>query len=182
MHEDFKNNAGTLQAGDVQWMTAGKGIVHAEMPSSFDVPSTGFQLWLNLDRKNKYCEPQYQEFKAKDIPEYKDDKIHAKIVAGEVFGVKGPVTARTPAYFIDFNINAGTEYEHVIPKGWNSMIVCHSGSMYIQDNTEAKIESGTGSVFIISEDKDETLKFNTLEDNTRFIMLAGQPLNEPIAH
>jgi len=59
MHEDFKGNKGTLGAGDVQWMTAGKGIVHAEMPASWDVPANGFQLWLNLDRAHKYCEPQY---------------------------------------------------------------------------------------------------------------------------
>ena len=63
-HEDFKGNAGDLEGGDVQWMTAGKGIVHAEMPASFDVPAYGFQLWLNLDRAHKYCDPQYQEFKA----------------------------------------------------------------------------------------------------------------------
>ena len=59
--------------------------------------------------------------------------MSAKVVAGEVFGVKGPVTARTPAYFIDFTMNKGTNYEHVIPKEWNSMIICHGGSMAIQD-------------------------------------------------
>ncbi len=67
-HEDFKGNQGTLSEGGVQWMTAGKGIVHAEMPTSFEEDSIGFQLWLNLDRKNKYCEPKYQEFKADSIP------------------------------------------------------------------------------------------------------------------
>ena len=112
-------------------MTAGKGIVHAEMPASFDIPANGFQLWLNLDRKNKYCEPQYQEYKANDIPVFKNDEMSAKVVAGEVFGVKGPVTARTPAYFIDFNIKKGTKYEHIIPKEWNSMVICHSGSLTI---------------------------------------------------
>ena len=68
MHEDSKGNAGKLGPGDVQWMTAGKGIVHAEMPASFDEPAYGFQLWLNLDRTNKFCEPRYQEFKGDQIP------------------------------------------------------------------------------------------------------------------
>jgi redox-sensitive bicupin YhaK (pirin superfamily) len=58
-HEDFKGHAGEIKAGDIQWMTAGKGIVHAEMPSSFDVPAVGFQLWINLDAKSKFCEPGY---------------------------------------------------------------------------------------------------------------------------
>mmetsp|Transcript_17537 Transcript_17537/g.29581 ORF Transcript_17537/g.29581 Transcript_17537/m.29581 type:complete len:209 (-) Transcript_17537:73-699(-) len=161
-------------------MTAGKGIVHAEIPASFDVPAIGFQLWLNLDRKNKYCMPQYQEFKADQIPEYKDDKIHAKVVAGEVLGVKGPVTARTPAYFIDFTINKGTNYEHAIPKEWNCMIICHSGSMNINDG-ERQIKKGDGCVFAQDPVNDELIKISVLEDNTRFIMLAGKPLNEPIA-
>lgn len=125
MHEDFLGNAGKLGPGDVQWMTAGKGIVHAEMPASMDVPAYGFQLWLNLNRSNKYCNPQYQEFKASEIPEYRDDKIHAKVIAGEVFGTKGPIQAKTPAYFIDLTIKKGTDYEHIIPKGWNCMAICH---------------------------------------------------------
>ena len=116
LHEDFKSNAGSLGAGDVQWMTAGKGIVHAEMPGSFDTAAIGFQLWLNLDAKSKFCEPQYQEFKSKDIPCYKDENMTVKVIAGEVFGVKGPITARTPAFFIDFVLKKGTQYKHVIPK------------------------------------------------------------------
>jgi len=72
-------------------MTAGKGIMHAEMPTSFDVPAVGFQLWLNLEKKNKLCEPAYQEFRSQEIPEYKGDNMRAKVIAGEVFGVKGPI-------------------------------------------------------------------------------------------
>ena len=179
LHEDFKGNAGNLGPGDVQWMTAGKGIVHAEIPASFDIPANGFQLWLNLDRKNKYCEPQYQEYKANDIPVFKNDEMIAKVVAGEVFGVKGPVTARTPAYFIDFNIKKGTSYQHIIPKEWNSMIVCHSGSLLIQDAKQ--VSKGGCCVFEINENSDEILKLDILEDNTKFVMLAGKPINEPIA-
>jgi redox-sensitive bicupin YhaK (pirin superfamily) len=67
-HKDSTGQGGVIGPGDVQWMTAGKGIVHAEMPTSFEEDSIGFQLWLNLDRKNKYCEPKYQEFKADSIP------------------------------------------------------------------------------------------------------------------
>jgi quercetin 2,3-dioxygenase len=69
-HEDFKGHRGKIGPGDVQWMTAGKGIVHAEMPSSFDKASFGFQLWINLDRKNKFCDPKYQEHLRDKIPTF----------------------------------------------------------------------------------------------------------------
>ena len=133
-HEDFKGHSGTIGPGDIQWMTAGKGIVHAEMPTSFDEAGIGFQLWINLDSSHKFCEPQYQEFLSNNIPLYTgDDGMSAKVISGDVFGVKGPITARTPTYFIDFMFDkADSTYTHVIPKDWNSMIVVHSGSVSVQ--------------------------------------------------
>ena len=87
---------------------------------------------------------------------YKDEKIHAKVVAGEVFGVKGPVTARTPAYFIDFTINKGVKYNHIIPKGWNSMLICHRGSFSVHTHLEdKKIKMGDACVFRENNDEDE---------------------------
>ena len=88
-HEDFKGHSGRIGPGDIQWMTAGKGIVHAEMPGSFEKPSIGFQLWINLDSKNKFCQPQYQEHLADKIPVYKDESISmvAKVISGSVFDV-----------------------------------------------------------------------------------------------
>ena len=128
MHEDFKGHRGEIGPGDIQWMTAGKGIVHAEMPSSFEEPAVGFQLWINLHAANKFCEPQYQEFLKDNIPLYKNPEngMQAKVISGEVFGVKGPIVARTPTYFLDFIFDkAGTVYAHTIPKGWNSIIVIY---------------------------------------------------------
>lgn len=137
-HEDFKGHAGTIGPGDIQWMTAGKGIVHAEMPASFDEPAYGFQLWINLDSKNKFCEPNYQEYLKDNIPSFSDEKMTAKVLSGEVFGVKGPIIARTPTYYIDFNIKTkGTKYSHIIPAGWNSMIIVHEGSLKAQDSNKS---------------------------------------------
>ena len=105
--------------------------------------------------------------------------MKVKVIAGEVFGVKGPITARTPAYFIDFVIKKGTTYQHVIPAEWNSMILCHQGQVTVQGTK--RLATGHCAVFNPSSSKDEALKFEVLEDDTRFIMLAGKPLNEPIA-
>lgn len=114
-------------------MTAGKGIVHSEMPTSFTESSVGFQLWVNLDKKNKFCEPRYQDYQSSEIPVYKDDFITAKVISGEVLGVKGPIQAIVPTYYIDFSIVKDREYDHVIPKKWNSIIVVHKGSFMIQN-------------------------------------------------
>ena len=115
----------------MQWMTAGKGIMHSEMPGSFDEVSHGFQAWLNLEQKLKLCEPQYQEIKKNQIAEFNEGGIRAKILAGEVFGVKSMIKTRTPAYYIDFHMDEKKNYKHVIPKNWNSIIVCYEGSMMV---------------------------------------------------
>ena len=183
LHEDFKGHHGEIGPGDIQWMTAGRGIVHAEMPASFEESSIGFQLWINLHAANKFCEPQYQEFLKDNIPLYKNPEtgMAAKVISGEVFGVKGPIVARTPTYFIDFIFDkSSTVYSHKIPKGWNSMIVVYYGALKVQDNTKV-LNSVTCVPFLLSE-KDEEIKVETISENTRFILLAGKPLNEPIAN
>lgn len=87
-------------------MTAGKGIVHAEMPGSFDVSSRGFQLWINLASQNKFCDPQYQEYKRNLIPEYDSyEGLKIKVIAGDAFGVKGPIIARTEAIYLDIQFS-----------------------------------------------------------------------------
>jgi redox-sensitive bicupin YhaK (pirin superfamily) len=119
-------------------MTAGRGIVHAEMPGS-SKKTRGFQLWINLKKEFKMQEPEYQEHKSAEIPEYKssDGNMKAKIVAGEVFGVKSPVRARTPTYFIDITLKNGQSYEHVIPKTWNAMIFNYNGKVVFNDSGKA---------------------------------------------
>lgn len=101
------------------------------------------------------------------------------MISGEVFGVKGPIVARTPAYYVDFEMQKGQSYEHVIPVGWNSMVVVHNGKIKVQ-NEKAEYGIGHAVVFRGSANNDEIIKFEALEDNTKFIMLAGKPIKEPI--
>ncbi|TNV76904.1 hypothetical protein FGO68_gene4493 [Halteria grandinella] len=179
-HEDFTGRKGELHPGDVQWMTAGRGIVHSEMPMSFDEEASGFQLWVNLNKANKMCAPRYQEIKSAEIPVYKDDTMSAKVIAGEVFGVKGPIEAVTPTYYIDFNMQKNAEYEHVIPRDWNCMVIVHKGALIVQGNGK-ELTYGHCSVFKLNELQEEKVNIKSLRDDTGFILLAGKPLREPIA-
>jgi len=108
--------------------------------------------------------------------------MNAKVISGEVFGVKGPIVARTPTYFIDFIFDkSSATYEHVIPAGWNSLIVCYAGAVRLQG--KAVVDSNVANVaHFVKSGVDEKIRFETVKDATRFIMLAGKPLDEPIAN
>jgi quercetin 2,3-dioxygenase len=106
-HEDFKGHKGKIGPGDLQWMTAGKGILHSEVPASYDEDNLGFQLWINLESKNKMIEPAYQEYTSDKIQVYQGDKVEVKIISGKWEGKTGPIYARTPSYYFDVHILPG---------------------------------------------------------------------------
>ncbi|CAM9175324.1 unnamed protein product [Discosporangium mesarthrocarpum] len=98
-HEDFCGHRGKIGPGSLQWMTAGKGIVHAEMPYG-DEKGHGLQLWVNLRKSHKMCQPAYQELSAEDIPSVTKEGVTAIVIAGEALGVSSPVQTRTPTYYM----------------------------------------------------------------------------------
>jgi len=121
-HEDFKGHKGTIRPGDLQWMTAGRGIVHCEIPASSEEESVGMQLWVNLKSTSKMEEPCYQELTKDKIEVYHQDNVHVKILSGKWQGKTGPVYARTPAYYFDVTINSGGKFDLPISGSWNSII------------------------------------------------------------
>jgi len=127
-HEDFKGHRGTINAGDVQWMTAGKGIMHAEMPGSWEEPGDGLQLWINLLNKDRYCEPQYQEYTSEQFPVVTKDNARVKIIAGESLETKGIIYHRTPTFYLDVEMKSNGHLEQLIPKNWNGLCYLYSGS------------------------------------------------------
>lgn len=180
-HEDFKGNKGTISSGDVQWMTAGKGIMHAEMPGSSEEYSVGFQLWINLAAKDKFVDPQYQEIKKDKIPIATQDGINVKVIAGGSLGQKGPIYARTPALYLDIEMEKNSKFEQDIPKGWNSMVFVYEGkAIFGPEKTEAGLN--TSITFRGNKREDETINVETGDSSVKFIMIAGQALKENVVH
>jgi redox-sensitive bicupin YhaK (pirin superfamily) len=174
-HRDNHGHEGVLVPGSVQWMTAGRGIVHSEMPEQQEGRMRGFQLWLNLPARDKMTEPKYQEFGPERIPVATPAAgVSVKVIAGEVGTVKGPISqpATDPTY-LDVALNAGAEYVHTLPEQ-------HSAFMYV---FEGAVRTGTttvsaGEMAVLGAGSEIHLRG---EKESRAILVAGRPLNEPVA-
>lgn len=142
-HQDSSGNAGTIEAGDVQWLTAGSGVVHIEAPSDEIARNGGcihgFQLWVNLPSKEKMCKPRYQEIKSKDIPEIRFDDVLIRIIAGEAMGVKSKLETRTPVHFLHIELAPGATFRHQMGPEFNCFCYVFKGegdftSVYAPDS------------------------------------------------
>ena len=130
-HEDFAGNAGTIEAGDLQFMTAGRGIMHAEMPSQNHPVNVGMQLWVDLPEKLKKCEPRYRDLKGKEIPKITvdDGKVDIKIISGQSHGTDSvQELAYTPVWIFDITIRPGGKVAQALPLGWNAFAYILEGS------------------------------------------------------
>lgn len=177
-HRDSLGNAGTIGAGDVQWMTAGRGIMHEEMPEPILGVMAGFQLWVNLPARLKMSRPRYQEYLAAAIPEaHVGDGVRIRVVAGAAGGVAGPVTeiAAEPTY-LDIRLAAGVAYAHPVPAG-------HTAFAYLFEGAAAFGAAGhplAGPKLIVFGDGD-VVQARAGGEGARFLLVSGQPLGEPIA-
>jgi redox-sensitive bicupin YhaK (pirin superfamily) len=187
-HEDSLGNKGAIGAGDIQWMTAGSGIYHQEMPEgSPDGAMYGFQLWANLPAKDKMMSPRYRGFTAADIPEAKkDDGTVVKIIAGTYEGISGPVTdvVTSPEYY-DISIPQGKDYIQKTKKGTTVIFYVFDGDAYIETGAKEndggqKEEKIQNRNLILFEDGD-AVKIRTKEHPVRFLMMSGTPIKERIA-
>lgn len=178
-HKDNHGNEGLLTPGSVQWMSAGRGIVHSEMPEQEQGLMRGFQLWVNLPASEKMSAPKYQEFDAGQIPVLDlSDGSQIKVIAGKIGEVTGPVVqpATQPLYF-DVMLKAGRIFEHGLPGDHNAFVYVYEGSLgLLLDNEKYPVNAGE----LVSLTKGDTVRFEANE-KTRFIFVAGKPLNEPVA-
>lgn len=176
LHEDSKGHSGEIRSGDVQWMTAGKGIIHAEMPGSSKEDSVGFQLWINLPKEKKMIEPFYQEFESSKIPVIKKDGVTAKVICGNEWGMEGAIKPNWPVQYVDFTLDKNSNFQKEIPLGWNCFVYVYEGVLNI-NGTELATNSG-----IVFENLKhiQLIQFQAGSVQSKFLFLGGKPIGEPI--
>jgi len=197
-HGDSMGNKGNISAGDVQWMTAGSGIIHQEMPKGNRTGEMlGFQLWANLPTASKMMAPRYQEIKAQSIPLVTtQDGAVIKIICGAVNGIQGPARdiVAGPEY-LDISLAAGKTYIHPVKEGYTVFAYVIEGEAHFDEQREpyslnaagenyfdlkSPCSFGDGS-FILYEREGLSIQITTDQHPVRFLLISGKPLNEPIA-
>jgi redox-sensitive bicupin YhaK (pirin superfamily) len=181
-HKDSGGHEGLLQNGGVQWMTAGRGLVHSEMPEQEDGVMEGFQLWLNLPAKNKLCEPWYSDIQSDEVPETTTDQdVLVRVIAGESHGTQGAIRREhTEPLYLDLHFpkTDSTVFEQALPATHNAFVYVYRGELEIvQGEQTSKVP--IKRMAILSNEGDGLVL--RAQANTRAILIAGQPLNEPIA-
>jgi quercetin 2,3-dioxygenase len=184
-HKDNHGHEGVMVPGSVQWMTAGRGIVHSEMPEQQEGRMRGFQLWINLPAKDKMTEPKYQEFGPEKIPVAEIGKgVSAKVIAGQVGDVVGPIAqpATDPTY-LDVALEPGASFSHALPFGHSAFLYVYEGSVRVGAGEDAAT-IGTHQLAVLGNGVDVRLEGREAPAGahvSRAIIVAGKPLREPVA-
>ena len=181
-HKDSIGNAGTIGSGDVQWMTAGGGIMHEEMPQPAQGEMVGFQLWVNLPARLKMTTPRYQDVATSQIPSIsRADGVRIRVIAGSVDGVKGPVSEiyADPAY-LDISMPAGGYFSHTVPQAHSVFAYVFEGQGVFGADPHTRENSVSQPGLVVFGDGDY-IQADAANGPIRFLLVSGKPLNEPIA-
>ncbi|OLE40882.1 MAG: pirin family protein [Thaumarchaeota archaeon] len=183
-HKDSQGHSGKLKPGDVQWMTAGSGVIHSEMPekefSQKGGTMHGFQLWVNLPKKDKMMKPRYQDLPANKIPVAQNYGVKVKVIAGESMGKQAVIETRTPIMYLHFTLQPGTKVTQTVPQNYNAFAYVVNGEgLFGNEQRPAHKEQ----VVLFERDGNE-ITINTLNDTKSpldVLLIAGVPLGEPVA-
>ena len=181
-HRDSAGHEGLLQNGGVQWMTAGRGLIHSELPEQEEGLMEGFQLWLNLPAKDKMREPWYRDIQSEEIPEYTTTAgVHVRVIAGASHGIEGAVRREdTEPLYLDITVPPGAEFAQPLPDDHNALVYVYRESLWI-----AGSEVPTRRMAILANDPGSdgvVLRAGaTNHSPARALLIAGKPLREPIA-
>ncbi|KAH6995370.1 RmlC-like cupin domain-containing protein [Ilyonectria destructans] len=186
-HEDFLGNKGVLHAGDLQFMTAGRGIMHSEQPlaDSDGSPGAGFQLWVDLPKHLKMCEPRYRDLRAHEIPIARLDngRVLVKVISGRSGGIDSVKDlAYTPVWYLDVEIQPGGKLVQPVPKDWNAFSYVFEGHVDFVTPNDAPTRAGTYDAVIFKPGGD-AVSVQVPEDaqgSARLLLVAGQILDQPI--
>lgn len=179
-HKDSQGNHGRIGAGDVQWMTAGSGVIHSEMPAE-EIRRKGgrlhgFQLWVNLPRRDKMMRPRYQELRAAEIPAATsaDGKVTVTVIAGESLGARATIDTRTPIIYLRVRLGAGAHFIQTVPETYNAFAFVMSGEVMFGSRPARE-----NDVTVFERDGD-AVEMAT-EGGAELLLVGGLPLNEPVA-
>ena len=177
-HRDSLGNAGSITKGDIQWMTAGSGIIHEEMPQRSEEGLQGFQLWVNLPKEHKMMNPRYQDIKGEDVKVVKEGAMEVKVVAGEYGGEKGPVKdLMVSSTYLDITLLKEMSFEFPTPSEHNFFIYVIEGSLGVgEDIKQRAVENNIALL-----EKGDSFKCNSEKDGVRFLLIGGKPIGEPVA-
>ncbi len=176
-HQDSVGNSGVLSDGAVQWMTAGRGIIHSEMPEQTDGLLWGYQLWVNLPAALKMSPPQYQDIPCDDVVEVENDGEKVRVLAGTYQGHQAAAKTLTPVSYLDVTLAADRPFTHSVPSGHTALLYVYDG--FVRPNVAGAREVPTGTLAILSRDGDVGVVAGP--DGGKFLLLTGAPLNEPVA-
>jgi quercetin 2,3-dioxygenase len=183
-HEDSAGNRGRLTPGDIQWMTAGRGVVHSEMPSARVRKDGGrvhgFQLWVNLPARDKMTDPRYQDVSAATLPVATsgDGKATVKVIAGEALGVSARVETRTPILYLDVSLQPGARVTLPAPAGYNAAVYVFEGAVRVGEHHDA----ASGDFVLLGPGDAVALACaDDAGSPARMLVLGGAPLDEPVA-
>jgi len=176
-HRDNAGHEGLLTNGSVQWMTAGRGIVHSELPEQEDGRMEGFQLWLNLPAKDKMRAPWYRDIATEEIPEFTTDEgVRVRVVAGASHGVDGAMQREvTEPLYLDIELPAGASFAQALPAGHNAFVYVYRGGVKVE-GTDVPVQR----MAILDNNGGDGVRI-TAPAASRVLLIAGKPLNEPIA-
>lgn len=185
-HKDSQGHSGKLSAGDVQWMTAGAGVVHSEMPSA-EFQRTGgrlhgFQLWVNLPQQNKMMKPRYQEIPSVNIPTATTDDglVSVRVIVGEALGARAVIETVTPIMYLHFTLRPGGRVAQSVPQEYNAFAYIVDGEGAFGADGERAVD---GQMVMFAADGDEVMIANPADAEAELdvLLIAGVPLDEPVA-
>lgn len=185
-HKDSQGNAGRLGPGDVQWMTAGAGVVHSEMPEAEFARRGGrlhgFQLWVNLPRRDKMMRPRYQEVPGARVPIASADggRVAVRVLAGDAIGARAVIDTRTPIFYLHYTLAPGARMVQAVPQGYNAFAYVFAGRG-VAGRTDRAVADGQMAIF--GREGDAVSLAAAADGNGRLeaLVIAGEPLDEPVA-
>ena len=180
-HQDNTGNEGVIEPGGIQWMTAGSGIVHSEMPEQQDGLLEGFQLWINLPGAHKMDRPAYQEHDATNIPTETRASTTIKVISGVTSqGTTGPVSQPlTDPVYLDVKLQPDTEFNENLTADHNAFVYVINGQLVLEHTDGDQIDLDRDQLAVLS--KGDTVALRSGDQGGRFLLVAGKPLNEPVA-